>query len=204
MERIHWQELPKGTVILIGVNVVFFLYVMYAGSFSDSRFMLQAGVLYPPSIWEEHEFYRLITAMFLHFGPEHLFFNMLLLYFLGSLLEKTFGSLLFLFIYLFSGLIGNVVSLIYYSVGDINVLSAGASGAVFGLVGVVAYMVFANRGYFEGISSRRIILMIVFSLYSGFTGGGVNNTAHVAGLLAGALCGMIFYRERNRGSKGRY
>lgn len=204
MKQFYWQEQPKATIVLIGINVLFFLYVFLAGSFSDSRFMLQAGVLYAPAVWEDHEFYRLITAMFLHFGLEHLFFNMLLLYFMGNLLEKTFGSLQFLFIYMFSGLVGNAASLLYYSIGNMNVLSAGASGAVFGLVGVVAYMVFVNRGYFQGISSRQIILMIVFSFYNGFTGGGVNNTAHVAGLLTGVLCGVVFYRERNHGSQRRY
>lgn len=204
MKQFQWRELPKATIVLIGINVLFFLYVMSAGSFSDSRFMMEAGALYAPAVWEDYEFYRLITAMFLHFGLEHLFFNMLLLYFLGNLLEKTFGSLLFLFLYLFSGLMGNVASLIYYSIVEANAISAGASGAVFGLVGVVAYMVFANRGYFQGISSRQILLMIVFSFYSGLTGGGVNNIAHAAGLFSGLLCGIIFYREGNRRSQGRY
>ena len=192
MSQVRWQDLPKATVVLIGVNVLFYAYLAAIKAPSSSWMMIEKGALYVPAILENHEFYRLVTSMFMHFSFRHLFFNMLLLYFMGDILERRLGPVVFLFIYFTTGLFGNAASLIYYAFGQANVVSAGASGAIFGLVGVVAYLVFRNRGYFQGISSRQIILMIVFSLYSGITGSGVNNAAHVAGLLSGIVCGMVF------------
>ena len=194
MRSFRWSSLPKVTIVLIGLNVLFFLYLTLTGSSLNTGFMVEKGALYAPAILQEHEYYRLITSMFMHFGFEHLFFNMLLLYFLGDILERELGGVIFCFSYLVTGLVGNVASLIYYAVKASYVVSAGASGAVFGLVGLVGYMVYAHRGYFRGISSHQIIMMVVFTLYNGFTGGGVNNTAHIFGLLSGILCGMVFYR----------
>ncbi|MBR5474539.1 MAG: rhomboid family intramembrane serine protease [Lachnospiraceae bacterium] len=195
MYQFRWDRLPKATVTLVAANVLYFLYLSVFGSSLDTGFMIEKGALYAPLVLERQEFYRLFTAMFMHFGLEHIFFNMLLLYFLGDIIEREMGVTIFLFSYFVTGLCGNVASLLYYAVSPGHVVSAGASGAIFGLVGMIAYMVYCNRGYFRGISSRQIILMVAFSLYSGFTGSDVNNISHVVGLIAGVLCGMIFYRE---------
>lgn len=194
------KELPKATIALVAANVLFFLYLTVTGSSLNSWYMIEKGALYVPAVLRGKEYYRLITSMFMHFGFEHLLFNMLLLLYLGNILEKKFGSVIFSFIYLVSGLMGNLASLVYYSLCAENVVSAGASGAIYGLVGLIAYLVYYHRGYCEGISARQIILMVVFSLYGGFADGGTNNTAHIAGLIAGGLCGLVFYRSE-RSSK---
>ncbi len=194
MER--FRRLPKATVLLVGLNVIWFLVLTMQGGSTDTSVAVTHGALYAPLVFEGGEYYRLLSSLFVHFGFEHMFFNMVLLCFLGNILERELGSLVYLFSYLAAGLCGNIASLVYYASSSRYVVSAGASGAIFGLVGMVAYMVYVNRGYFRGISSRQILLMVVFSLYSGITEGGVNNIAHVAGLVSGLLCGMAFYRSR--------
>ena len=74
-------------------------------------------------------------------------------------------------------------------------VSAGASGAIFGVIGGLVYAVAVNRGRLEDLSTRQMMILAGFSLYHGFTSSGVNNTAHVAGLLLGILMGVILYRK---------
>jgi rhomboid protease GluP len=154
--------------------------------------MLEHGALYVPAVLEDHEYYRMITSMFMHFGFEHLFFNMILLYYMGTVLEKGLGEIRFLLLYFMSGLIGNVASLIWYSQIDRMAVSAGASGAIFGLVGAALYLVIKHKGYYRGIDIRRLVLMIGVNLYNGFVvQSGINNAAHVGGLVSGFLLGVV-------------
>ena len=90
----------------------------------------------------EGQWYRLITAMFLHEGLDHYFSNMLLLYFMGDMLERKVGSVKYLFIYMASGVIGNLVSCLHEYVTGSYYISFGASGAVFGIIGMLFYVVF--------------------------------------------------------------
>lgn len=196
------QRVPKATVVLIVINVLYFIYLTVAGSSTSAQVMLEHGALFTESVLVDHEYYRLVTSMFMHFGIEHLFFNMLLFYYLGTLLEDEMGMGVYTFTYLFAGIIGNIASVMYYSATDPFVISAGASGAVFGLVGVVAWQVIRHHGRYGRIGMTQIALMIVFSLYNGITEGGVNNVAHIAGLAAGFLCGVLFLPSRNNQTGG--
>ena len=92
----------------------------------------------------------------------------------------------------------NVVSLLFeMPVGDWSV-GAGASGAIFGVVGGLIYVVAVNKGRLEDLSTRQLVVMAVFSLYLGFTSTGVDNTAHVAGLVIGMILAVILYRKPKR------
>ena len=94
--------------------------------------------------------------------------------------------------YFISGLIGNVASLIWYTQIDRMAVSAGASGAIFGLVGAALYLVIKHKGYYRGIDIRRLVLMIAVNLYNGFVvQSGINNAAHVGGLVSGFLLGVV-------------
>lgn len=186
------RNIAKAAAALVLANVLYFLYLTFGGSTENAGYMLEHGALYVPAVLEDGEYYRMVTSMFMHFGVEHLFFNMILLYYMGTLLEPEFGSFLFLFIYLFSGLMGNAVSLLWYRMTDSYAVSAGASGAIFGLVGAAAWLVIRHHGYYKRIGIRQIVLMVVFSLANGYMEGGINNAAHIGGLLAGFLCGIIF------------
>lgn len=186
------------TFILILINVLVFLVSDLTGYSQDVMHMLDLGAAYTPLITEGGEVYRLFTSMFLHFGIAHLLNNMLVLFVLGSRLERAAGKIRFLVIYLLGGVAGNVISLLLeLDSGDYSV-SAGASGAVFAVMGAMIYIVVRNRGWLEDLSWRQIVVMALFSLYFGFASSGVDNAAHVGGLISGGILAVIFYHPRRR------
>lgn len=194
------------TVALIVINVAVFLILSAMGDTEDAVFMLNHGGMYEPFIVQEHEYYRLFTSMFLHFGMSHLLNNMVLLGALGWNLELETGKIKFLIIYLVSGLGGNLLSLYYdqsLPLGE-RAVSAGASGAIFGLMGALLYVVIANRGRLGRLSGRGMLFMIALSLYYGLTSTGVDNWAHIGGLVCGFILSVILYRPgRTYGSYGK-
>lgn len=194
------------TVALIVINVAVFLILSAMGDTEDAVFMLNHGGMYEPLIVQEHEYYRLFTSMFLHFGMSHLLNNMVLLGALGWNLELETGKIKFLIIYLVSGLGGNLLSLYYNQslpLGE-RAVSAGASGAIFGLMGALLYVVIANRGRLGRLSGRGMLFMIALSLYYGLTSTGVDNWAHIGGLVCGFILSVILYRPgRTYGSYGK-
>lgn len=184
---------PIVTWLLLAANILYFLFLEWNGSTQDGYFMARHGTLVAAFVQEDGEWYRLFTSFFMHFGFSHLFNNMLLLWYLGMLLEKHMGHWRFAATYLASGLGANFLSLIYYLKTSPYANCAGASGAVFGVVGAMLWIVLRHRGQLEGLTSRRLLLMIFFSLYTGLTSIGINNTAHISGLAIGYVCGMSFY-----------
>lgn len=186
------------TFILILINVLVFLVSDLTGYSQDVMHMLDLGAAYTPLITEGGEVYRLFTSMFLHFGIAHLLNNMLVLFVLGSRLERAAGKIRFLVIYLLGGVAGNVISLLLeLNSGDYSV-SAGASGAVFAVMGAMIYIVVRNRGWLEDLSWRQIVVMALFSLYFGFASSGVDNAAHVGGLISGGILAVILYHPWRR------
>lgn len=184
------------TVALIVINIaVFFILTMF-GDTEDAVFMLQHGAMYEPNIIEGHEYYRIFTCLFLHFGITHLLNNMVLLGALGWNLELEIGKVRFVIIYFASGIIGNIVSLFYDLTLEQPAVSAGASGAIFGLMGALLYVVIANRGRLGRLSGRGMLVMVILSLYFGLTSTGVDNLAHIGGLVSGFLLAVLLYRRK--------
>lgn len=186
------------TILLVAANVIVFFYLSFQGMTEDAGFMLQHGAMYVPYMLEMKEYYRLVSSMFLHFGFEHLMNNMLLLAVIGWNLELEIGKAKFLIIYFVSGLCGNVLSaLLDVQTGDYAV-SAGASGAIFGIIGALLYVAIRNRGRIGEISGKGLLFMIGLSLYFGFTSEGVDNLAHIGGVLSGFLLAVLLYWKRKR------
>lgn len=184
---------------IIAANILIFLYMELIGSTEDTAFMIRNGAMYAPLVVEHGQYYRLITSVFLHFGIEHLLNNMLVLFVLGDNLERALGHIKYLIFYLLCGAGANVVSLLFHlNPRGYFAAAAGASGAIFGVVGGLAYAVAANRGRLEDLSTRQLTMMIIFSLYFGFTGTGIDNAAHVGGLFIGIFLGKLFYRKPKR------
>lgn len=184
------------TVLLIAVNIAVFLVLEFMGSTADGYFMVMHGAMYEPMIIERGEYYRIFTSMFLHFGIEHLMNNMVLLGALGWNLEPAVGRIKYLLIYLLSGIGGNLFSLWWNVIQGRQAVSAGASGAIFGLMGALLYVVIANRGRLGNLSGKGMAFMVFLSLYFGFTSSGVDNTAHIGGLVCGFLAALILYRRK--------
>ncbi len=136
------------------------------------------------------EWFRLFTAMFVHGGLLHLLFNMYALYYLGNLVEYTYGIWRFLVFYFASGFIGNVATQIFYS----SSISLGASGAIFGLAGVLLSAGFRSDTpiFLRPYTGAALLPMIIFNIIYGFIpGSGINNAAHIGGLLTGMIFGYI-------------
>ena len=194
MEEIRKEPV---TAALILINILVFVAVELTGTSQDAWHVLNYGAAYTPYIVERGEVYRLFTSMFLHFGIEHLLNNMLVLFVLGSRLEQVIGKVRFLLIYLLGGISGNIISLLLELRLQEFAVSAGASGAVFAVMGAMIYVVIRNKGWLGDLSMRQILVMAAFSLYFGFTSSGVDNAAHVGGLLAGfALSVLLWHPSR--------
>lgn len=183
----------NGTII--AVNIIYFLFLETTGSTLNTGFMVQRGAMYAPLILSYGEYYRLLTSVFMHFGISHLLNNMLVLFVLGDNLERALGKVMYLIFYLLCGIGANIVSLAVNLGNGYYVVSAGASGAIFGVVGGLVYAVAVNRGRLEDLSTHQLMILVVVTFYHGFTSTGVDNAAHVGGLIIGIFLGMIFYKR---------
>ena len=121
--------------------------------------------------------------MFLHGSIFHLIFNSYALYVIGSQIESFLGKFKFLIIYLAGGLMGSLFSITFNG----NTASIGASGAIFGLMGALVYFGYHYRVYLGNVIKSQIIPLIVFNLVLGFVMSGVDNSAHIGGLIGGTL-----------------
>lgn len=193
------KELSKEpvTAVLLLLNIIIFLVTDFTGGTDNTIHMLECGAAYPPFILENGEYYRLVTCMFLHFGIEHLANNMLVLFVLGQRLEPVVGKIRFLLIYFLGGIGGNLISLVFDIKGGNYAVSAGASGAVFAVMGAMIWVVIRNRGRLQDISTRQMLVMAAFSLYFGFASSGVDNAAHVGGMICGILLAVVLYHPRS-------
>lgn len=176
------------TVILVVVNVIVFFVLSFGGMTESAIYMMEHGAMYVPYVIENGEYYRFLTSMFLHFGFSHLLNNMITLIIIGRNVEPVVGKVRFLLVYFLSGLGGNLLSFIGECATGDYAVSAGASGAIFGLTGSLFALTIIYRGRVGQVTMRDMVIMILFSLYLGFTSQGVDNLAHVGGL----ICGFLF------------
>lgn len=182
-------------ILLIAVNVLYFIYLEMIGSTENTVFMLQNGAMYEPLVLENGEYYRLLTSVFMHFGINHIANNMLILFILGDNMERALGHIKYIGFYIACGVGANLASMAVNLMQKDAVVSAGASGAIFGVIGGLLYAVLVNHGKLEDLSTRQLIVIILLSLYFGFTSTGVDNVAHIAGLLIGIVMAMLLYRK---------
>ena len=173
-------------LIIIAVNVILFLAAEVTGGSENTEHMVRMGASYTPLV-EGGEYWRLFTSMFLHFGLAHLLNNMVLLFFLGDYMERFLGKVRYLILYLGGGILGNIFSYWSELQQGRQVVSAGASGAIFAVLGGLVVLLLIHRGRLEDLSLPRVLLMAALSLYVGFRSAGVDGFAHLGGFLGGAL-----------------
>lgn len=195
--RFIWKNYPVITILLVALNGLLFLGPDLLGVPASLDQVLLGGSV---TLWniENGEYYRVLTAMFLHFDINHLMGNMLILAVLGYRLERILGHIPYLILYLISGVGANMLTFLSYLLqADYHVLSAGASGAIFGVCGGMFAVAMVGREA-EGITSSQMLLLILLTLFSGYLSAEVNNLAHLSGLLFGILLGLAFYLVRRR------
>lgn len=186
---------PIMTITFVAINVLVFAVLEIMNDTQNPEFMAAHGAVWPPYVSEKHEYWRLLTATFMHFGFEHIVNNMLLLVCAGMILEKALGHVKFTILYLIAGVGGNVLSCAQMLHTKDYAVSAGASGAIFGIVGALLWIVILHRGRYESLTGKGLLFMIVITLYYGITTGGIDNWGHIGGLLMGFVMGIILYRR---------
>lgn len=182
---------PFFTYILLALNLLMFLIVELNGG-STTETLIAFGAKYNPAIIAG-EWWRIISSMFLHVGFLHLFMNMLALYYLGIAVERIYGSVRFLLIYLFAGIGGGLASFAF----TVNV-AAGASGAIFGLFGALLFFGIIHKRIFLQTIGINLFVIVGINLVFGFVVPQIDNGAHVGGLIAGLLVSAIFHLPNNR------
>ena len=187
-----YGKIPFITLLLVLINVVVFIYLSIKGDTNEATFMLENGAMCNKIIFKDIELYRFITCMFLHFDMNHLLSNMMSLFFLGNEVEKQYGKVRFVIIYFLSGIIGSLISVCYYNyIGD-SVVSAGASGAIYGLMGAVLVNIIQNKKKENNLISK-IILVLIFLYLAGHSEGNVDIFAHLGGLIGGMIIALMCY-----------
>jgi len=186
---------------IVLLNVLIFIWMEIMGDTQDARYMVAHGAMYVPYMINEGQMYRLFTAMWQHFGLEHLAGNMIPLLLLGDNLERAVGREKYIAIYLVSGLGASMCSFLYNLVTASFAVAAGASGAIFGVIGALFYVVASNRGRLEDMTILRLGILIVYILYAGITTPGIDNAAHIGGLVIGVLMAMLLYQGKGSARK---
>lgn len=186
VEDVFAKRKPIITYGLIIINILMYLFIAFVGK---DFFNFNPNILYKYGALVNNgvingEYFRIITSIFLHGGLIHLLFNMYSLYVIGPQLESFFGKFKFLIIYLVSGICGNLLSMLFLV--D-NAVSVGASGAIFGLMGALIYFGYHYRIFLGGVIKSQIIPLIVINLFIGYMMSGINNIAHIGGLIGGIL-----------------
>ncbi len=181
------------TTLLLVVNVAMFVVEVVVGGGAlagpSARDLFDLGALQPLAIAWDHQYWRLVTAMFLHAGVLHIALNMYGLYLFGYLIEDAFGPSRFLAIYFISGFLASVSSFVFGSPQGVGV---GASGAIFGLLGAwVAYNFRRRSTAFAAANLRWAVMLIAINLFFGFSIAGIDNFAHLGGLAAGVAAGYF-------------
>lgn len=187
-EEVFNEKTPIITYALIAINIIIFLLMYIIGNGSeDTRTLVDFGALSKVLV-QYGEYYRIITCAFLHIGILHLLCNMYALYVLGKDIESFYGRYKYIFIYLISAVIGSLTSLTFM---DEYTISAGASGAIFGLMGSLLYFGYNYRVTLNNSINKQILPIIFINLLFGFMSSGVDNFAHLGGLLGGYIASMV-------------
>ncbi len=175
---------PMVNNVIIGLNVLMFVLMTLAGGSENEQVLIAFGAKVNELI-QAGQVWRLLSSAFLHIGIFHLIFNLYALYSLGSLAEKLMGHSRYLFLYLLSGVGGSLASYFFSPA-----ISAGASGAIFGLLGaLVVYCLKFPRLWNSGLGTN-LIMVIVINLVFGLSQPGIDNYAHLGGLFTGALTAL--------------
>ncbi len=185
--RIFEYGKPMFTRLFIVVQVAMFLVLEWSGGSTNPDVLIHYGAKFNPLI-EAGEWWRLLTPMFLHIGFLHLLTNTLALHYLGVTVERLYGSLRFLFIYVTAGFFGALASFLFTPS-----LSAGASGAIFGLFGALLYFGTVYRHLFFRTMGMNVISLIIVNLLFGLLVPGIDNAGHIGGLVGGFLASGVVH-----------
>lgn len=180
------------TYTLIILNIAVFLLMTLAGGSTRIDNLILFGAKVNPLI-EAGQYYRLLTSMFIHIGFTHLLFNIYALISLGKYAEMLFGHFRFAIVYFLSGIAGSTFS--YFFSPSI---SAGASGAIFGLLGAIVAYGWKNSFMWRSGLITNLLVVLGINLFLGLFSTGIDNYGHLGGLLGGLLLGYLLRLKGKR------
>ena len=195
--RLLWWKIkrqPFVSISIVGINVLVFLLCKIFPMLYEKG---HCGIY---NVLAEKEYARVIWSMFFHSDAHHIFNNMIIVVFLGTILESQIGHLLYGVVYFIAGIGADIFSLVVKWYHQDWSVSIGASGAVFGLDGLLLAMALLLWDRID-IPIGRVIIVVFLSLYSGFSNPGIDNAAHVGGLIVGFLLGIpicLYQRRKHR------
>src|SRR6266699_2289175 len=198
LEFLHavWSRRTPFTYFFLGLNLLIFVLMALAGG-SSNETLMAFGVKANGEI-ARGQWWRFVTPIFIHIGMLHIFFNSYALWIVGPQVEKLYGSTRFVILYVVTGVAGVFGSYFYHP----QSISAGASGAIFGLFGVLLVFGIRYRGsippFFKRAVGTGVLPVIVINLIIGFTIPEIDNSAHIAGLLAGAALAVVIPFQKPR------
>jgi rhomboid protease GluP len=184
---------PIITYLFIAVQIIIFILLEINGGSTNTSTLIKFGAKFNPLIIEG-EWWRFLAPIVLHIGFMHLIMNSLGLYFLGTAVEKIYGSVRFFWIYLFAGFIGSVASFVFSP----N-LSAGASGAIYGCFGALLYLGMIYPKVFFRTLGKNVIVVLVLNLVISFTIPSIDYAGHIGGLVGGFIAtGMVHFPKKKK------
>ena len=190
MDKIFSTKKPVVTYAIIAVCIIMFI---ISGFGYNTETLMFFGANYGPLV-KNGEIYRLVACMFLHAGIIHLGLNMYSLFIIGPRVEDFFGKWKFLLIYMLSGISASLLSIGLNG----NVVSVGASGAIFGLFGALVYFGYSYRGYIGTIIKSQIVPIVIYNLLMGFFIPGIDMWGHIGGLIGGVIVANMFGTIENK------
>lgn len=184
------------TIVLVLLQIILFYLFDSEQLYAQHERIVQSFGVQWNGVMEQKQYYRLITYMFLHSNFEHLVNNMILLFFVGQNLEHILNASSYLLLYMGSGIIAGVVSMCYYRIQHVNVLSIGASGAIYGLLGATLYRMICKQNGKKEYNIMQLILFFGFSLYGDYVASNIDQAAHIGGFLGGIVLVSILIRRK--------
>ena len=184
------QKIPIFTIGLIAINTIVLILMYIEGYPHDPWVPLRFGAIMPRLVFAG-QWYRLFTAMFIHFGIIHFFANITALLIFGTRIERYFGKIKFLTVYILTGLTGSLASL-FLTQG----YAAGASGAIYGLIGMMFLYTRLTGRAIAGLNWYIMFIFIILGIAMGYIMPNIDNFAHMGGLLSGAVFGIVIAKVR--------
>lgn len=170
--------------------IVYFIIITLGGGSTNVRTLIKYGAFFPPFIAELGQYYRFITSIFIHIGITHLLFNGYALYIFGTQIERLMGHKKYILFFLLTGIGGNIAT---YFFNPISV-SAGASGSLFGLLGVFLYLIRHHKNMITPEGRKSILKLLGINLLITVIVPNISVTAHFGGFIVGYLASFIFIK----------
>ena len=194
MEKLKtFYKKSKVTFVLLMVMIIYFIFISLNGGTTNTKALIRYGAMFPPYIVGYGEYYRFVTSIFIHIGITHILFNGYALYAFGPQIEWLMGPKKYLLFFLLTGIGGNLTTFFF----NFDSVSAGASGSLFGLLGVFLYLIHRHPYMITPEGKKSLLSLLGINLLLTVAVPSISVTAHLGGLVMGYLLSYLFIKRPN-------